>query len=183
MRIGTDDRSKLIAAAALMTVALLVTSGSFYSCTSSRHAINAERLAEVLKSGPPRTARFRFFDPRLRYELIKVERYTGSGRNIFLSEPESQPLPTPSREPNPQPPVPVERKAPPGIRLTFFGYALMSGSPRKVFVRHEDAETVFVASEGDVIDRRYRIAKIGSTSLEVEDLLDNQFQTINLRSE
>ena len=39
---------------------------------------------------------------------------------------------------------------------------------------------MFVGSEGDIVDRRYRIVKIGPGSVEIEDLLNNNRQTIPL---
>jgi len=39
---------------------------------------------------------------------------------------------------------------------------------------------VFVAREGDVVQRRYRILRINITSVDVEDVLTNRRQTIPL---
>ena len=39
---------------------------------------------------------------------------------------------------------------------------------------------MFIAGEGDIVDRRYRILHIGPGSVEVEDVLNNNRQTIPL---
>jgi hypothetical protein len=41
-------------------------------------------------------------------------------------------------------------------------------------------EDIFVAAEGDIIDRRYRILHIGPASVEIEDVLNNNRQSIPL---
>jgi hypothetical protein len=41
-------------------------------------------------------------------------------------------------------------------------------------------EDVFVASEGDIVDRRYRVLRISATSVEIEDILNNNRQSIPL---
>jgi hypothetical protein len=41
-------------------------------------------------------------------------------------------------------------------------------------------EDIFVAVEGDIVDRRYRILRISSTTVDVEDVLNNNRQTLPL---
>ena len=41
-------------------------------------------------------------------------------------------------------------------------------------------EDVFIAVEGDIVDRRYKVIHIGPTSVEVEDVLYNNRQSIPL---
>ena len=41
-------------------------------------------------------------------------------------------------------------------------------------------EDVFIAKEGDIVQRRYKIVKINPTSIEVTDVLNNNQQTIPL---
>jgi len=41
-------------------------------------------------------------------------------------------------------------------------------------------EDIFVAKEGDIVDRRYRIVKINANSVDVEDVLTNNRQTLPL---
>ena len=112
-------------------------------------------------------------DPTLRYDWLKASedtQYRGAGRNIFRAEVEI-----------PKPIVPVHVVAPvvpqgppppPPINLKFFGFA------RKIFL--SQGEDVFIAGEGDIVDRRYRILRITPVSVEVEDVLNNNRQTIPL---
>ena len=75
----------------------------------------------------------------------------------------------------PPPPPP-----PPPINLKFFGFANKPGEPRKVFL--SEGEDIFIAGEGDIIDRRYKILRITPGSVEVEDVLNNNRQSIPLTS-
>src|SRR5436853_359153 len=69
---------------------------------------------------------------------------------------------------------------PPPIMLKFFGFANKPGEPKKVFL--SQGEDVFIAGEGEIVDRRYRILRIitNPASVEVEDVLNNNRQTIPL---
>jgi hypothetical protein len=123
-------------------------------------------------------------DPTLHPEIMRQAEsleYTGHGRNIFslLSAPADIPKPVaPIREAHvdtgPPPPPP-----PPPISLGFYGYAAEKGGQKQVFLLHGD--DIFIASEGDVVDRRYRVGKIGSASVQVEDIPYHNTQTLPLR--
>ena len=39
---------------------------------------------------------------------------------------------------------------------------------------------MFIASEGDIINRRYRVLRITGTAVEIEDVLNNNRQSIPL---
>jgi hypothetical protein len=62
--------------------------------------------------------------------------------------------------------------------LKFFGFANKPGETKKVFL--SQGEDVFIAGEGDIIDRRYKILRITPVSVEVEDVLTNNRQSIPL---
>ena len=115
-------------------------------------------------------------DPTLHPELMaqaEALEYTGNGRNIFslTSVPIDIPKPiAPARvNPNqfaqtgPPPPAP-----PPPIDLKFFGYSSRQSGVRRAFLLKGD--DVFIASEGDVVDHRYKVVKIAPMSVEVEDI-------------
>ena len=78
----------------------------------------------------------------------------------------------------PPPPVDPGPPPPPPINLKFFGFANRPGEAKKVFL--EQGEDIFVASEGDIVNRRYKVLKIAPTSVEVEDVLNNNRQSIPL---
>ena len=114
------------------------------------------RNSFAIQIGKKATQPFRSTDPTLHLaELESVERdwYNGTGRNIFTAYFEGEankgsPEPAPDKlRPEPQP-----RKA--ELSLKFYGYAVMGSVPKKVFLK--DGDALFVAREGDVIDRPTR---------------------------
>ena len=123
-------------------------------------------------------------DPTLHPEIMRQAEsleYTGHGRNIFsqFSAPPEIPKPIASIrqakvDTGPPPPPP-----PPPINLGFYGYAAERTGQRQVFLLHGD--DIFIASEGDVVDRRYRVVKIGTASVQVEDIPYHNTQTLPLR--
>ncbi len=129
-------------------------------------------------------------DPTLHMEAMRVTEslvYTGSGRNIFAgagSLPDASLKPVaPARPPIPvavAPPRPVDLgpPPPPPINLKFFGTSTQTGGTRKAFLLSGDE--VFLATPGDVVQRRYRVVSIGLTSIVVEDIPNNNQQTLPL---
>ncbi len=122
-------------------------------------------------------------DPTLRFDLLKGSEdvtYKGTGRDIFHSQAEAasipQPLP-PGKQPKPGPPAPPP---PPPIDLKFYGFAGPKGGPKQIFLSKGD--DIFVAREGDIVDRRYKILKVNANSVDVEDVLTNNHQTLPLNA-
>jgi hypothetical protein len=123
-------------------------------------------------------------DPTLHPELMRQAEsleYGGHGRNIFSQFSVAPDIPkavAPVRvahvDTGPPPPAP-----PPPINLGFYGYAAEKTGQRQVFLLHGD--DIFIASEGDVVDRRYRVVKINSASVQVEDIPYHNTQTLPLR--
>ena len=130
-------------------------------------------------------------DPRLRLDLLKrseTTEYTGAGRNIFRAEAEPAPIPKPIVPPMPGPGgntvgqnVPPTPPPPPPIPLKFFGIASKPGEPKRALLA--DGDDVFIAKEGDIVDRHYKINKIGVNSVEIQDVLTNNVQTIPLTAQ
>jgi len=125
----------------------------------------------------------RSLDPSLRYDWLKASedtKYEGTGRNIFMTQAEIPkpvaPAQTPEEiEAEKGPPLPPP---PPPINLKFFGFASKPGEAKKVFL--SEGEDVFIASEGDVVNRHYKVLRISPTSVEIEDVLNNNRQSIPL---
>jgi hypothetical protein len=121
----------------------------------------------------------RSLDPTLRYDWLKASedtKYQGTGRNIFRAQIDiPKPVVSVVRTPIP---VPQGPPPPPPIMLKFFGFASKPGEPRKIFL--SEGEDVFIAGEGDIVDRRYKILRITPISVEIEDVLNNNRQSIPL---
>jgi hypothetical protein len=126
-------------------------------------------------------------DPTLRMEAMLVTEslvYSGNGRNIFSanSAPIEIPKPIvsvrPKPGPPPPPPPPPGPPPPPPIDLKFFGTATAPDGGRMAFLLH--GEDVFLASDGDIVQRRYKVVSIGANSIVVEDLGNNNRQTLPL---
>jgi hypothetical protein len=102
--------------------------------------------------------------------------YKGSGRNIFKSQPEPPKIPEPIVPPVITPAVTTPPIPP--ISLKFYGFASQPGEPKKVFLSQGD--DIFIAGEGDIINRRYKVRRITATTVEIEDMLNNRIQAIPL---
>ncbi|HLG96277.1 MAG TPA: hypothetical protein VKX49_08195 [Bryobacteraceae bacterium] len=94
-----------------------------------------------------------------------------------------KPKPVGPTLPPPPPPPPPDPKAPP-IPLKFYGFVNQSkgGDKRAFFL---DGEDIVIATEGDVIKKRYKIIRIGVNSATVEDTQfnSNNQQTLPLEAE
>ena len=55
--------------------------------------------------------------------------------------------------------------------LKFYGFASRKDGNKRIFL--SKGEDIFVAKEGDIVDRRYKIVHIGPNSVEVQDVLTN----------
>jgi hypothetical protein len=121
-------------------------------------------------------------DPTLHPELMAQAEdttYSGNGRNIF-SPNSAAPIAVAIEKPKnfrPPPPVPQGPPPPPTIDLTFYGYSSRGGN-RQIFLLHGD--DIFLAHEGDVVDRRYRVVAIRPFSVEIEDIPYHNTQSLPL---
>ena len=126
-------------------------------------------------------------DPTLKMGPMLVTEalvYSGSGRNIFSfnSAPIDIPKPVASvRSKGPVVPVfpPLAGPPPlPPIDLKFFGTATSANGHRQAFLLK--GEDVFLASDGDIVQRRYRVLTISANSVLVEDMANNNRQSLPL---
>lgn len=138
-------------------------------------------------------------DPTLRLELLaRMERLQISGgmRSLFdfsnmpsgpmKPEPKiipvkARPAPKPFIGPMPAPPpapviVPPKPQAPP-IPLKFYGFSTSGrGGNRRAFFL--DGEEILVAGEGETVKKRYKVIRIGLTTVTMEDTQFSQQQTL-----
>ena len=122
-------------------------------------------------------------DPTLRYDWLKISedtKYEGKGRNIFVAE--AEPIPqlaaSPVLDNKPPDNTPPPPPPPPPINLRFYGFATSQGTAKKIFL--SEGEDIFIAGEGDIIDRRYKVLRIMPMAVEIEDVLNNNRQQIPL---
>jgi hypothetical protein len=122
-------------------------------------------------------------DPTLDLDLLRQNeqiKYAGTARNIFMAG--SMPTPlgdgTDRHKKKPEPPPPPQPVPPPPINLKFFGFASKAGEPKRIFL--SSGEDIFIASEGDIVNRRYRVLHISPAAVDIEDVLNNNRQSIPL---
>ena len=88
------------------------------------------------------------------------------------------------KQPPPPPGPPPDPKAPP-IPLKFYGFVnqTKSGTDKRAFFL--DGEDIVIATEGDMVKKRYKIIRIGINSATVEDtqFKSNNQQTLPLETE
>jgi hypothetical protein len=189
MKLGSENRTKVVAAAALTLVALALVGNWVFSSNSPPASAPVasnpgQPTARATGSSKKVNAAPRSLDPTLRYDWLRASedtKYAGVGRNIFKAEEE---IPQPKTNGTtdvanaPPPTGPPQPPPPPPITLKFFGFASKPGEPKKIFL--SQGEDIFLASEGDIVNRRYRVLRISPMSVEIEDVLNNNRQSIPL---
>jgi hypothetical protein len=193
VKLGIENRNQMIAAAVLGVVLLAIVIRQFMPSDSTIASTTVPSTTTGIEGTPakaPRSAARRgshstsvkkerppqSLDPTLHLpQLASTEqiKYEGSGRNIFVSQPDPViPLPVAPGHTDPNDPkiyqVPAVA-APAPIPLKFFGFASKPGEPRKIFL--SKGEDVFIAGEGEIIDRRYKVVRISPTSVEIQDVV------------
>jgi hypothetical protein len=190
VKLGFENKKKATWAAVLGVVAVLAFAYEIIPLftESSAPASSAQAAAPLpvrvsatrggAKAAAKKAARPDNLDPTLRLDLLAAsekDQYEGNGRNIFVSQREDVVIPTvvgrpntdagPAQKPYVTPSVPL----PPPIPLKFYGFASSPGEPKKIFLKN--GEDVFVAGEGEIVDRRYKVVRISATSVEIQDMV------------
>ena len=190
MHVGAENRNKTVAAVSLMVLAVLLVVVRFFPssdrASAAKPTVTTSPTHPGIRPGGAKGAAViqRSLDPTLRYEWLRASedtKYEGTGRNIFRARAEEIPKPVARAQTDAPPPVntgPPPPPPPPPINLKFFGFANKPGEPRKVFL--SEGEDIFIAGEGDIVDRRYKILRITPGAVEVEDVLNNNRQSIPL---
>jgi hypothetical protein len=186
--LGAENKRNVYIAAGLGVVVLGLAASNFLgggptpapapvaqapAVSSARPAVRSASVAhDATKLASPVN-----LDPTLHPELMAQAEsleYTGKGRNIFSLTSAPVEIPEPEKparnteEPAPVAAGPPAPAPPPSIDLKFFGFSTRPNGPRRAFLLKGD--DVFVASEGDVVDHRYKVVKIAATSIQVEDI-------------
>ena len=168
----------------------------------ARRSIGVPRIQEFRPSllpGKDEQPDLNSIDPTLRIDLLKRVQavpFDGGGRNLFQFS-AAPPSPAAGAAPRIFPKTPEQiasgqaqpgqpgvagvpgRPGAPPISLKFYGYAKPSreGALRAFL---QDGDNIFVAGEGEVVNKRYRIVRIRTGSVEVEDTKSHNTQTLPL---
>jgi hypothetical protein len=161
----------------------------------------ARDFKPTLKFRPEERPNYATIDPTLKLDLLaKVQsvEVEGGSRSLFQfstapvaaaaqSATQVGPIHPVARFIGPQPPpppvVPPPPPPPPPITLKFYGYSTprADGQKRAFFL---DGDDIFVAAEGDLIKKRYRVIQIQVNSVIMEDTEHkNNRQTLILQQE
>ncbi|HLK67459.1 MAG TPA: hypothetical protein VKU19_28680 [Bryobacteraceae bacterium] len=135
-------------------------------------------------------------DPTIRIDLLaKVQavELAGGSRNLFQMgappppptqqlagvSPIVRPVIGPRKPPDrvPDPPPPVTPVLP--VQLKFYGFSIVRNDGPKV-AYFMDGEDIFIAKEGELIQKRYLVKKIQATSVDMEDLQTKRSQSVPL---
>jgi hypothetical protein len=185
VKLGLEDKKKATWAIALGAVALLAVAyevlpmfmDSSTPSSSAQAAAPAPRVTARPGTKGAKKPRAENLDPTLRLDLlatIEQTQYRGSGRNIFVSQAEQVKIPEPKAPAETEeaksggytpPPVPQ----PPPIPLKFYGFASRAGEPKRIFLSLD--QDVFVAGEGEIVNRRYKVIHISPNSVEIQDMV------------
>jgi len=189
VQLGFENKKQTMWAAALGVVAVLIVayevipmfSGSSVTASSVPTPPPAAQRASARSGTKPgkKPPRVQNLDPTLRLDLLASSEqtvYEGSGRNIFVSRAEEVVIQQPKapgntdgkNEPDHTYAPPIIPQAPP-IPLKFYGFASSVGEPKKIFLKM--GEDVWVAGEGEIVDRRYKVIQITPTSVSIQDMV------------
>jgi len=189
VQLGLDNKKKTTWAIALGVLAVLLLAYQFFPMMTetSSPGSSAQAAPPIVPRVPARAGgkpgkkdRVESLDPTLKLDLLATAeqtQYEGNGRNIFVSQAESVEIPKPiapaeidpsKAEDSYKPPTPPP---PPPIPLKFFGFASKPGEPKKIFL--SQGEDVWVAGEGEIVNRRYKVIRISPTSVEMQDVVSS----------
>jgi hypothetical protein len=200
VKLGAENRKELIVAAVLGLVLVVILIYEFMPSSSTIASTTTGTVAPLALQpsatpgparGTPRRgaagasgkkpAEPQNLDPMLHLDQLAASeqiKYEGTGRNIFVAQQADVEIPkviARANTDNPGPDggiyqPPTIAQSPP-IPLKFFGFANQPGEPKRIFlVKGED---VFIAGEGEIVDRRYKVIRISPTSVDIQDVVQS----------
>jgi hypothetical protein len=190
VKIGAENKKQLRWMIVLLALALLVGIYNFVDFgTSSASSPGPASSTQVTQPAKKANAAPQLgdstLDPRFHGRELAASqniKYEAGGRNIFRMEELKQieKTVTSVRQPyGPEPsPTPTPTPPPPQIPLKFYGFASKSNESKRIFLADEGE--VFVARQGDIVERKFKIIQINNTSVIIEDVLNSNRQTIQL---
>ncbi len=196
MKIGAENKKQVRWMIALLAILLLVgiynfvdfgTSSANSPASAPAPAASTQTTTQTSRK-PAAAAQLpdNTLDPRLRLDILAAsqnKKYEAGGRNIFRMEEIKIPAVQGSVRQNaemgpPAPPTPTPTPPPPPIPLKFYGFASKPSEPKRIFLADEGE--VFVARQGDIVERKYKVIQINNTSVIIEDMLNSNRQTIQV---
>jgi hypothetical protein len=192
VQLGLENKKKTMWAAVLGVLAILLVAYEFIpllteSATPGSSAQAAAPLLPLTSRATSRTGkpgkkeRTESLDPTLKLDLLAAAeqtQYEGNGRNIFVSQAETVVIPHPigPAVTDQQKEQQIKYQLPPApaytpIPLKFFGFASKSGESKKIFL--SQGEDVWVAAEGEIVNRRYKVLRIMPTAVEMQDVVNS----------
>jgi hypothetical protein len=188
VKLGTENRTQLITLAVLGGIAVLALGYEFWPSSSASAPVTVLTAAAPVKPLMRRSSTGKMvpvaeprLDPTLDLNLLGQSeeiKYAGNGRNIFVLGSVAKIERPKKTGVTDQQPIAYVPPPPPPITLKFFGFANKPGETKKVFL--VQGEDIFIAAEGDIVNRRYRVLKISPTAVDVEDVLNNNRQSLPL---
>jgi hypothetical protein len=193
VKLGTENRKQVITLAVLGSIALLVAVHEFWPSSGPAAPASTTSSTGTARPATRRTASGKLvpvveprLDPTLDLNLLTQSeeiKYAGNGRNIFVAGSVAT-IPVPKKtgatdvdEQTAIRPVPTIPPPPP-ITLKFFGFANKPGEAKRIFL--SQGEDVFIAGEGEIVNRRYRVLRISPNAVEMEDVINSNRQSIPL---
>jgi len=208
MKIGTEDKKKVLIAAVLFAIIIPVAIWEVYGYFASpspppraaavapvTHVASAARNTPTASApvanapAAPEAERIGgiVVDPTLHLEKLAQSEdveYEGTGRNIFSAESAPVHIEQAVAPARPNGPSVIQAQGPPpppqapAIDLKYFGYDKGKDQPMRAFLIHGD--DIFMAREGDIVDHRYKVGMISPGSIQITDLAYNNTQTLPL---
>jgi hypothetical protein len=192
LKLGFENRKQVITLSILGGLAVLLFAYEFWPASTTAAPAVSQTSTSGAKPAVRRTSSGKIIpqieprlDPTLDLTLLSQSeeiKYEGNGRNIFvegsvakIEKPRGHGVTDHTVATIQAAPVPPP---PPPIPLKFFGFANKAGETKKIFLANGD--DIFIAGEGDIVDRRYRVLHISGTAVDVEDVINNNRQSLPL---
>lgn len=183
MKVEVENKKQVRWMIALLVILLFVVIYNFvdFGAGSATSTATSNTASPPKKSGLPQLAD-NTFEP-LQLDALAASqsnKYESGGRNIFrMKEKQSAGTTITAELSKSDPPSPtLLPPAPPLIPLKFYGFASKPNEEKRIFLRNEG--TLYVARQGDIVERKYKIMQINSSNAIIEDMLSNNRQTIQL---
>ena len=173
-------RAIVLAALALLLVAVAAIARAWWESNSSVNASSPPSTARPSAGAGPKPAGLAAAVEPVALDALKLSRPepVGAARNPFRFRPKPPSSPEPPRPSSEQPGTPAAPPPPVRIALKFIGVVdAPNAGPLAIL---SDPRGVYQGHEGDIIDGRYRILKIGVESIDLAYLDGRGRQTIRL---